>query len=568
MKYIILAILAAIQSVNVAHAEGGTREGNGGYVCRKGDEAPVLCDLYFERTGFKLPYADHQEVAYSQLSNEVRKEFERMLEIISIRSMLRARIATVSEKLSIWHNQSEISIFNTKEFLGHDAFGSNEQANSKQFGYAYAFTRLSGGLKPSMQTVQVIELDLDYMQTFSARTQALMLLHEVLHLLPAINHSIISPFIQDLSTILNIDDQQRNGAKYALTESEAEKLQEFQFLLTRLGLPESAYRYSRIVKNGGGVIYFDQLRMKYENPDSVVIPEDLYVPVAGALRDVDSGEAFYLKGQTFTAGLKPIGRPKRRELLIPNGLAMRADNTETTLTVTGALFKTCTEYDAKGVCTHEIMAAPATLEIRAGGEVSIERLEISIARYQYEQAYTKRVSGGCRIEANRFSYRAARNSSPAAFAVSIIDTDCVFNILLNKHKQIKLHALFGADFGIENKKAVRQGAESTDIGATFGKTGLGVSIANKLLLGAISTKNLIDSKQSTGSTTDTFSAFLRFDLKNHTYLQAGYDVRKDRIWDGAHDELPALDQTQKEHRLYFEAGIRHDLGGGVKLRRK
>ena len=437
MKQTMIIFLMALVLGTIAHAtQEGHETGNGGYFCNG-----VPCDLYYERHDYKLPYSSDQKVGLKQLPADVIKELELMNHIIAVRS-----VETI-DLLSRWKNI--VQIYNTKTFMGEDAHYAGVGAAQRQVGYAYWFNQISPFDKSETKKNYIVELDFDYLQTRPARYQAMIILHEIMHFVPGLDHAVISPLLKTLDALMTIQDEQNQGVKRLLTETEMQTLKDLQSYLAHLGFTKEYRDEWGIHPYGGGLTTFKDLSMtNFIDVSSRVegVPTDganYYwenndVKNAVVTPSVPAKYKKYHKGDQYHASLKMRrfdgDAGSRTEFVVQGGVAP---------------FRRCVDFDDNGQCKSFLSWLPVEAAVRTeNGGIRVEKLALSVIH-----AFIKIKEGGhfeqsCSFTLGKITHEKLRWNFGSLYNVDLSGMDCEFLVNLMSKKRLQIVANMALDFPV------------------------------------------------------------------------------------------------------------------------
>lgn len=410
---------------------GGHGSGNGGYFCREQGQAPVPCDLFFERRDFKLPYAEGQRVRYEDFAPEVRRELEELSALVERRSGGQVKLLELIR-------DEKIHVYDTQTFLGDDTQYLGPAISAQQAGYAYWFNKVSAEDTAELETIRVVEVDMAFLKTVPQRYQAFAILHEYLHFVQNLDHAVISPFVKALDTLLKLRDEQARGIRRLLTDDEMQDSRDFQGYLRHLD-PEVTLLRSRgkdgrvipqgeIHRYGGGVVFYER--------EPVSLNEGNFVGAGSVVRNLKPGEAYYQKNQVISDSVTEVPLREREWRWAEEGsLFAGFDRTTGGVTdssggplnagVLGGKLETlrkCVTYDAKGVCREHVTWLPFELELRQGSEATVQR--VSAAVYKYTSAEGLFEGDVCGISFGEFSYERLRGDAGSEAGIHLVKCDC------------------------------------------------------------------------------------------------------------------------------------------------
>jgi hypothetical protein len=427
----ILMIVIALLSALPGWAGTESNSGNGGYFCHVGDEKPLPCDFFFEQRGYELPYLASQEFRYGDLRMAIREEFESIVRLIENRGA-----GWVDFN---WLPPESIRFFDTSTFLGHDPQFVGEEIQQEQVGYAYWYNRVDTEDLSKKERVRIIELDLSYLKDKSPRNQALALLHEYLHHMPQLDHSLISPLIRALRILLSIRDEQLRGRHRQLTREELKASQDFQALLVHLGVNSDVYHQLMVIHQpGGGVLVYKEKVLPFSDKN--------FVGVGSAVRNITSDAAYYTEGLQVVDEVTALDSQGRFHPLNLSKLSVGMErvtglegDTDYNVTIQGDLapLSWCVDYDSEAQCRVHVDLLPIEFETHAGDDNKLQKLGISLSRVRGKFGD----DSSCQIQGGYFTHEQLRRNLGSMKGGGIMGAKCDFmwNTIANGNLKMRLH---------------------------------------------------------------------------------------------------------------------------------
>lgn len=520
----LLSILMSLSLFNggVAAFAGGSTVGNGTALCRDHKSDPLIpCDLFFEQRNFQLPYNSSQEVDLRNSYPDVWKELLVIRDFISNRSYGTLNFFELLPK--------NLRIFNTEKFLGTDAQYAGPGFEAIQAGYAYWFNHIHLDDLSKKDTNFIVELDLKLMTSeLSARFTALVVFHEFLHLVPGLDHSVISPLIKNLNMLLSLRDEQIKGSRRALTPTELKASDDFQMLLSHLGF--RSYSDWRIHSNGGGVIYGEN---DFKNTNFLGVSASLRVPEKGLTYYMDDAS---LVDGAHSATMLTAGRFFEK---YQAGLSVEVlSDGRKNAVVNGKIdpIRGCFNMNAQGKCVGEVSMLPIEIEVRTGADSGVQKLSTSVVRVQGIMSATFDDQGAvssCEGGFLRTKYEQSRYQAGSFLQFSLIDGVCQRVFKTNDSGSVKIIVqaetdLFGPALWWPEKiprqvPGLQPTFRSTVMGAQVsGGVGLGVQFFNRFTI-----MGVLIGKAGEFNTSEPMHMAVRQDIERYYYeygLRMHYDL--------------------------------------------
>jgi hypothetical protein len=276
---VLVAVFAA--SVSAIAGEGGNSSG-GGSVVRNDQGELVPADTYFKARHYKLPNSYLRkltEADYPLLQDEMRK----------VGSLLRTRTRNPNP-LPKTGDRTSVEIYLTETLSGDDLLPVEAGLTAQQVSYTYAFRELSDDFSVN-RIRRIIEIKPSIFDKLTARNQALIILHEMLHHESIGGHEVISPIIQSMSTLLAVRDRQHAGDRNPISEAEYQASVSMENLAKAINDCEPDQDECltlHVNRRGGGL---DNLESKVSETNFVGVDSVIWVGL-GTHRNGDAAHGF------------------------------------------------------------------------------------------------------------------------------------------------------------------------------------------------------------------------------------------------------------------------------------
>ncbi len=297
----VLLMVISIQSL------AGKDIGNGGSVV---DNKPA--DFYYSRkiaippTGEKI---------------DLRKHYPKMYEhLLQIEAFLNKRRPMYTEaKISLIAKYSKVYL--TDKLSGDDPLPVIGDLEAKTITYSYLYESYDDTYTEK-ERFNVIEILKEDFEQLSPKHQALMILHENLHIkFPQETHEIISKFVSSISITMDLLNRQLDGDLKSLNSLELSSSLTLQNILHVLYNIENNLSFT-ISTLGGGAIY-KQENVAPESFDSIFVSADSVLMTG--IKFTYSGKGVYYDNEVLDLSFYtlpdpiniPGGHKRNKELFIP-----------------------------------------------------------------------------------------------------------------------------------------------------------------------------------------------------------------------------------------------------------
>ena len=278
------SVLALSLTASSALAAGAGSTG-GGSVVRDERGVLVSADAYFRARNYQLPVSITGPFAWERYPGLEE-------EVAALAKFLLQRSATTGQHLTsdggaaravyetLVSELKSFEIYTASQLSGNDELEVVPGVSAQQVAYSYQFQQLvrddSG--RTELKVRRITEIREDLFSQLSRREQALILIHEWMHLQHGLGHDLISPVLGNLPTALAVRERQK-AAVSELSAEEYRRLVELQdslhsVLLTVVGDREGMPMAFALNRKGGGVLYSSGGN---GTPAQLNIAEDSYI---------------------------------------------------------------------------------------------------------------------------------------------------------------------------------------------------------------------------------------------------------------------------------------------------
>ncbi len=262
------SVLASVWALSLTSpsAIAGAGSTGGGSVVRDERGVLVSADAYFRARNYQLPDTITGPFAWERYPG-LEEEVAALAKFLLQRSIPTGEYLVIGGRApfelyeNLFSQLKGFEIYTASQLSGSDELEVVTGVSAQQVAYSYRFNQLVRGAdgRAELNVRRITEIREDLFSQLSRRDQALILIHEWMHLQLGLGHDLISPVLGNLPAVLGVRERQK-AAVSEVSAEEYRSLVAFQeglhaILLTVVGDPEGWSPAFALNRKGGGLLF-------------------------------------------------------------------------------------------------------------------------------------------------------------------------------------------------------------------------------------------------------------------------------------------------------------------------